>query len=641
MTSMISPGVPEGVAAVRSEIEHEIAGSTLLSAFADTVAKAPDALAHRWLADGAWQSLTYREVGERVRDAALGLAELGLRPGEFAVVWSRNRSEATIADYAVMHARGVPVFIYPTISADQAADLIGHCAASMVIAETEFLPVLETIQSRLPRLRALVVLGDDADASQQADASPQGDAAQKADAGRQTDAGQRADAGREADAAREAGGAPLADGTAALGWPDLLALGRAAAERDPGAFDRSWRQVTPDTLATLIYTSGTTGRPKGVIITHHNARYAQEATERVIPAADLAGPDGVSVLVSYLPMAHVTGRSCDHWAPMSRPITLAYCPDQQRLFEVAAQVHPTGLIGIPRVWEKLHAALRGVLPDVTPAVVRALPEAARQAVLTRVGLDQCRLATSGAAPIDPEIVEFFRALGVPLTEGWGMSELTNAATLASSSDARPGAVGRAFPGVEVRLAADHEVLVRGPLVMGGYYKDPELTVATIDPDGWLHTGDIGALDGDGFLRIVDRKKELIITSGGKNVSPALVEYELQRHPLIGQACAVGDRRNYVIALLVLDQETAAAWARAQGILFDSVAGLAAHPAVLAEVERGVAAANRRLARPEQVRRFALLPDEWTVATGELTPSQKRRRAVIIDRYATQIDALYG
>lgn len=599
MTSIISPGVPEDVAAVRTEIEHEIAGSTLLTAFADTVAKAPDVPAHRWLADGAWHALTYQELSDRVRDAALGLAELGLQPGEFAAIWSRNRSEATIADYAVMHARGVPVFVYPTTSADQAADLIDHCAATVVIAEPEFLPVLASVQARLPRLRAVVVLGDN-----------------------------------------QAGAAGAGE-TVALGWPELLARGHASAESDTEAFERSWRQVTPDTLATLIYTSGTTGRSKGVMLTHRNARYAQEATERVIPAADLNGADGVSVLVSYLPMAHVTGRICDHWAPMSRPITLAYCPDQQRLFEIAAQVHPTGLIGIPRVWEKLHAALRGVLPDVTPAVVRALPEAARQAVLTRVGLDQCRLATSGAAPIDREIVEFFRALGVPLTEGWGMSELTNAATLASPAGARPGAVGRAFPGIEVRLAADHEVLVRGPLVMGGYYKDPELTVATIDADGWLHTGDVGALDGDGFLRIIDRKKELIITSGGKNVSPALVEHELQRHPLIGQACAVGDRRNYVTALLVLDQETAAAWARSQGILFDSMAGLAAHPAVLAEVERGVLAANKRLARPEQVRRFALLPDEWTAQSGLLTPSLKRRRSVIIDRYASEIEALYG
>ena len=606
MTSSDLSGVPADVAAVRSSIEHEIAGSTLLTEYAETVAQAPDVVAHQWLADGGWQTLTYRQVYDRVRDATLGLAATGLRPGEFAAVWSRNRSEATIADYAVMHARGVPVFIYPTIAADQAADLIGHCEATIVIAEREFLPVLDSIRARLPHLRALVVLGDD-----------------------------------DQEGTLQANGAARAAENGILTWQELLDLGRAEAGRDPAAFERSWRQVTPDTLATLIYTSGTTGHSKGVMITHRNVRYEQAASLKLTPLADQVGADGVARIVTYLPMAHVTGRTLDHWAPMTHPVTLAYCPDNLRLFEIAAQVHPTFLMGIPRVWEKLHAALRGALPDVSPAAVRALPDGVKQAVLGRIGLDQCRIAATGSAPIDPEIVEFFRALGVPLTEGWGMSELSNAATFAPPGEARSGAVGRAFPGVEVQLADDGEVLVRGPLVMGGYYKDPELTMATIDADGWLATGDIGEFDADGFLKIIDRKKELIITSGGKNVSPALVEYELQRHPLIGQACAVGDRRNYVTALLVLDPETTPAWARARGIAFDSLADLAVHPEVVAEVERGVAAANSNLSRPERVRRFTLLPAEWTTQSGELTPSMKRRRRVIIDRYSKEIDELYS
>jgi len=606
MTSSDWSGAPEDVAAVRSAIETAIAGSTLLTAYAETAAQAPDVVAHRWLSDGEWHTLTYRQVREQVRDATLGLAAVGLRPGEFAAVWSRNRSEATIADYAVMHARGVPVFIYPTISPEQAADLIGHCEATIVLIEREFLPVLDSIQAALPQLRAVVLLDDGADGPLTGAAEP-----------------------------TEAAGSQV------LSWAALLELGHAAAERDPDAFERGWRQVTPDTLATLIYTSGTTGRPKGVMITHQNVRYAQQATQQVVPTDEQVADDGTGTLVSYLPMAHVTGRSVDHWAPMAHPVTLAYCPDQLRLFEIAAQVHPTVLVGIPRVWEKLHAALRGVLPDVTPAAVSALPEEVKAAVRTRIGLDRCRLATSGAAPIDPEIVAFFRALGVPLTEGWGMSELSNAATLAAPGDVRSGAVGRALPGMEVRLADDHEVLVRGPLVMGGYYKDPELTMATVDADGWMHTGDIGELDGEGFLKIVDRKKELIITSGGKNISPALVEYELQRHPLVGQACAIGDRRNYVTALLVLDPETAPAWARAHDVPFESLADLAVSPEVLAEVERGVATANSHLARPEQVRRFTLLPAEWTAQSGELTPSMKRRRAVIVDRYAKEIEELYS
>jgi long-chain acyl-CoA synthetase len=590
MTTMERSGTPAGIAAERAAIEAEIKDSTLLTSYAQTVAAAGGAVAHRWLEGGQWRSLTYRQVYDQVRDLALGLGVIGFQPGEFAVIWSRNRSEATIADYAVMHARGVPVFIYNTVSAEQAAYIAGHCEAAVAIVEREFLPKLRSVWDQLPKLRQIILIDGDADC--------------------------------------------------AIGWPQLLGLGHAEAERSPGLFDETWRQVAPDDLATLIYTSGTTGQPKAVMLTHHSVRYYQAATNRVIPFDEQSDDDGNARLVSYLPMAHVTGRSVDHWGAMARAVTLAYCPDTLKLFEMAAQVHPTGLVGIPRVWEKLYAALRTALPDVSPEAVRAMPEQVRKAVLTRAGLDQCRIATSGAAPIDPAIIEFFRALGLPITEGWGMSELSNAATLAPPGRSRVGAVGKAFPGMELRIADDGEVLVRGPLVMRGYYKDPERTAEALDADGWMHTGDIGELDAEGFLKITDRKKELIITSGGKNISPALIEYELQRHPLIGQACAIGDRRNYVTALIVLDPEVTPAWARAHGIPASSLAELAAHPEVLAEVERGVAEANSHLARVEQVRRFRVLPNEWTPDTGELTPTMKRRRRVIADRYAQEIEQLY-
>jgi long-chain acyl-CoA synthetase len=598
MTTTERSLTPGDIEAERAAIEAEIEGSTLLTAYAETVAAAGDTVAHQWLeslagGDGPgsqWRSLTYRQVHEQVRDLAVGLGLLGFRPGEFAVIWSRNRSEATIADYAVMHAGGVPVFIYNTVSAEQAAYIAGHCEASVAIVEREFLPRLRSVWDQLPKLRQIILIDGDE------------------------------------------------DGT--VDWPQLLRLGHAEAVRSPGLFDETWRQVTPDDLATLIYTSGTTGQPKAVMLTHRNLRYYQLAVIRVIPLEDQHDADGNARLISYLPMAHVTGRSVDHWGAMANPLTLAYCPDALRLFEIAPQVHPTALIGIPRVWEKLYAALSTALPDVSPDAVRAMPEQVRQAVLARIGLDECRIATSGAAPIDPAIIEFFRALGVPLSEGWGMTELSNAATLTAPAAARTGAVGQAFPGVELRIADDGEVLVRGPLVMGGYYKDPERTAEALDAEGWMHTGDIGQLDADGFLRITDRKKELIITSGGKNISPALIEYELQRHPLIGQACAIGDKRNYVTALIVLDPDVTPAWAKAHGVEASSLAELAARPEVLAEVERGVAAANSHLARVEQVRKFRVLPNEWTADSGELTPSLKRRRRVIIDRYAQQIDDLY-
>jgi long-chain acyl-CoA synthetase len=251
------------------------------------------------------------------------------------------------------------------------------------------------------------------------------------------------------------------------------------------------------------------------------------------------------------------------------------------------------------------------------------------------------MAASGSAPLDPKIITFFRALGVPLTEGWGMSELSNAATLARPDEARMGAVGKRFPGMEITIASDGEILVRGPLVMGGYYKDPVRTAESVDADGWLHTGDVGELDAEGYLKITDRKKELIITSGGKNISPALIENQLQRHPLIGQACAIGDGRNYVTALLVLDPETAPAWAKEHGLGDLPLTELASRPEVVAEVHKGVDAANEPLARVEQVRKFKLLAAEWTGDSGELTPTQKKRRKVIVERYSSEIDQLYA
>jgi long-chain acyl-CoA synthetase len=270
-----------------------------------------------------------------------------------------------------------------------------------------------------------------------------------------------------------------------------------------------------------------------------------------------------------------------------------------------------------------------------------VPEEARLAVLTTLGLDCCRVALSGTAPLDEAVVRFFRAFGLPLTESWGMSELSNAATLTPPGAYRAGTVGRRFPGMEIQVTGDGEILARGPLVMRGYYKDPQRTRGALDLDGWLHTGDIGSLDSDGFLTINDRKSELIITSGGKNVSPSLIERELQRHPLIGRACVIGDRRGYLTALITLDPRGTRAWVHSHDVEDRSLAGLASHPGVLAEVERGVAEANERLACPEQVQRFRVLGTQWTADRGELTPTLKPRRQVIAAHYEQEVDELYS
>jgi long-chain acyl-CoA synthetase len=296
-------------------------------------------------------------------------------------------------------------------------------------------------------------------------------------------------------------------------------------------------------------------------------------------------------------------------------------------------------IEIRRQVVRLQQRGQDVPAELAAQAERAAPIC--QAVRARVGLDQCQRAATGAAPIDPAILEFFQALGLPITEAWGMTELTCAVTGSPYDRLRNGTIGLAMPGVEVRLAEDGELLVRSGCVMQAYYKDPEGTAATLDAEGWLHTGDLGTVDADGYYSVVGRKKELIITAGGKNIAPSYIEYLLQQHPLIGQACAIGDRRAYVTALLVLDPEMAPVWARQHGITANSLADLATHPAVQEEAQRAVDAANQHLARVEQVKRYRLLQNEWTSLTGELTPTLKKRRGVILDKYAAEIEALYG
>ena len=609
------------VAAERAAIDAEVEGRTLPTAFAETVDRLGDAEALKWQAGDRWHGLTWRQYREAVAEVTLGLLGLGFGPGRFLVTWSRNRPEPQIADLAALHAGGCPVALYNTLAPEQVAYIADHCGASVAVVQDHgFLARLEAIRDRLPALGQVVLLE----------------------------------------------GEPAPGEDHVITWEALRAAGREALERSPGAFDEAWRRVRPDDLATLIYTSGTTGPPKGVMIPQRNVLWLIATGRRVIPPR----PEGRTI--SYLPLAHATGRTVDHWTPLVNGGTVHFCPDPSQLFKLALEVRPTGMVGVPRIWEKLHAALtaavaadpdegrrraveqaievrrqvvrlrqRGqeVPADLQAAADRAAPAA--RAILARVGLDQCDQAASGAAPIDPGILDFFQALGVPITEGWGMTELTCAATIAALDRTRNGTVGYAYPGIEVSLAEDGEVLVRGPIVMRGYYRDPERTAEAIDADGWMHTGDIGTIDADGYVRIVDRKKELIITAGGKNISPANIEHLLLQHPLLGQACAVGDRRSYVSALLALDPDMAPVWARRRGLEATSIAELATHPAVLAEVERAVEAANQHLARVEQVRRFTVLPREWTAESGELTPTLKMRRRVIVERYAPEIETMYG
>jgi len=459
----------------------------------------------------------------------------------------------------------------------------------------------------------------------------------------------------------------FADERGTIAFDELAARGREALAAEPGRFDELRAQVRPDDPLTLLYTSGTTGPPKGVVLTHRNLLYECAALDRLTGL-----PDGLTS-VSYLPLAHIAERVLSIYDPLQKRANVWFCPDPAQAIEYVRQARPTFFFGVPRVWEKVRAGINAKLaaePDdrrrklakaavgagfdvvrrqqqgaSVPLALRARHAALDRLVLAKVraalGLDRCQFASSAAAPLPVDVAEFFAAIGLPLIEVYGMTETSGVATGNPPEKLKIGSVGTALPGVEVRLDSDGEVLVRGPINTPGYHNRPDATADLVDADGWLHTGDVGELDDDGYLRVVDRKKELIITSSGKNLSPANIENMLKEHPLVGQALAFGDGRPYVVALVVLDHEVAPGWAKQQGVAFEALAGFARDPRVLEELQRAVDAANQRLSRIEQVKRFMVVPAEWTAESEELTPTLKLKRRVIHTKYTAEIEALYS
>ncbi|HYN91236.1 MAG TPA: long-chain fatty acid--CoA ligase, partial [Thermoleophilaceae bacterium] len=422
-------------------------------------------------------------------------------------------------------------------------------------------------------------------------------------------------------------------------------------------FEAAWRAVQPDDLLTLIYTSGTTGPPKGVQLTHANLIAGVNGFDEVIRFPDEGR------VVSWLPMAHIAERACSHYLPMFVGFSTTCCPDPRQVVAYLPEVKPSWFFAVPRIWEKLKAAIEAGIEAEQDAAKKQATEwalgvglrrvRAEQAgeeisdelreehakadelvlskIRARLGLGDVESVNVGAAPTPREVIEFFHAVGVPLAELWGMSETSGYGTCNPPEKIKIGTVGPPSPGAEIKLAEDGEVLIRGPFVMPGYRNHPEMTREAIDEDGWLQTGDVGEFDDDGYLRLVDRKKELIISAGGKNMSPANIEAKVKAaSPVIGQAVAIGDRRPYNVALITLDPDVAPAFEQQHG-----------REALLEEVQRGVDAANEQLARVEQIKRFKLLPDEWQPAGDELTPTMKLKRKPIAEKYASEIEALYS
>ncbi|HYY19767.1 MAG TPA: long-chain fatty acid--CoA ligase [Streptosporangiaceae bacterium] len=572
---------------------------------------------------GDWSTITWRQVRERALELAAGFAALGLRPGERVALMLPNRLEHVLADLGVVHAGGVPVTFYPTLSAEQVAYQAADCDARIAVLDgAAELARWQPVLSQLPGLKHVIVR----------------------------------------DAAVCPPGEPFRT------WAGFTALGRTEWPGHTIDIEGRVAGVRPQDPVTVLYTSGTTGTPKGVIITHANVA----AELAAIQAVGNARPH--TRWVSYLPLAHIAERMFTLYLAAGNGWHVHFCPDAATgLVPTIATVRPTAFFGVPRVWEKIQAGIGARLaaetdetrraavaaamdtglryvrsrqygqrtPDDLAAEFARAEEAVLRPIRSLLGLGDAELVMSAAAPLPPEVGTFFAGLGLRIMDVYGMTETSGAFTTNNDHEFRLGTVGRALPGTELRIAADGEIITRGPLNTPGYLNRPDRTAELFDADGWLHTGDIGSVDSDGFLSVIDRKKELIITAGGENVSPAMVENLLVAHALIGQALAYGDRRPYLVALLTLDAEMAAAWARAQDVAAGGLTELTGHPAVLAEVGAAVAAANQRLARVQQIKAWRLLPTEWTADSEELTPTLKLKRRIIHTKYADTIDSLYA
>jgi long-chain acyl-CoA synthetase len=614
------------VLAERARIEGLIQGKTLIDSLADTVRARGDEPAYsdrHGAAEGeSWRTLTWAQTREQALDVAAALIERGVRVGDTVAIMATNRVEHFVADMGAVHAAATPMSIYNTLSPDQVAYVAGEAEPTVVVLETaDHVARWEKALAQTPSVHTVVVIDPDA--------------------------------------------RPDREGVET--WDDLVASGAAYRAAHPDECEARAAALTPDAPATILYTSGTTGNPKGVVLTHHNVQYEAIST---LEAAGLHDPQ---VAVSYLPLAHIAERVLGLYGPQIQGSHQFAIGDPSELLTALGEVHPTAFFGVPRVWEKIKTGLSAKLaadPDpanvtlvkdsmaaalawveaqevggtMTPEIEEAYRKA-DDAILgflkLLLGLDKVTWAGSAAAPMPLEVAKFMAGLGLKVFDVYGMTETTGAITANGPGAFKLGTVGRATPGMEVRLGDDGEVLVRGPVVTPGYHRQEDATRALIDEDGWVHTGDIGTLDEDGFFAIVDRKKELIITSAGKNIAPSNIENLLKESPIVGHAMAIGDGQPYVVAVMTLDGEIAPLVAQQAGIEFSDLAELAATPQIQAMAQAAVDAANARLSRPEQVKRWALLPTEWTAESAELTPTLKLKRRVVTSNYAQEIAALYA
>jgi long-chain acyl-CoA synthetase len=598
------------------ELAHLSEGKTVATLFCDVVRDRASQQSLRWKSGDDWQSLTYAEYGQQVARVASALKSLNVEPATRVSLLLRNSPEFYVADTSTAMLRATPTSVYNTSSAEQIKYQVNHAESRVAIVDdAELLDRLLSVRSDLCHLESVVVVGD----------------------------------------AEGVGGSDL------LNWSEL------AEQTDSIDIDQAAREVRPDDLATIIYTSGTTGPPKAAGISHAAVAAGVESI------AHLFGPDFVAKrVISYMPMAHIAERYNTLYAGQRLGYTVNCCPEIQQMAEYVLAVKPQFFFGPPRIWEKMWTALtsaaeqesddstresyRAVL-DIGERVVQARADGdghglpadlerrwdelaeARSALKATVALDEVEIAVTAAAAMPQNVIDGLAAVDINLCDFYGMSEFMGAT--GDPYQPRVGTLGRCFPGVEIRFAEDGEIELRGPQAFSGYLNDPDKTAEVVTTDGWIRSGDLGRLDDDGYLELVGRKKELIVTAGGKNVSPAPLENALMEHPVVSQAVAVGDGQRFIAALVLLDPDEAAQWAKAHDIDATELTELACDPTLRQAVEDHINDINNRFSRVEQIKKFCLLDVEWTPDSDELTPTMKVKRGAVYRKYADQIDDMYA
>jgi len=583
----------------------------------------PEAVALRDKSFGIWQSTSWRAYWEAVELAGHGLRALGVGPGDHVAILSDNRPEWLFADLGTQGIGARSVGIYQTNPPADVAYVVSHSESKVLFCEDqEQVDKAVEIAAQTPSVTRIVVF--------------------------------------------EPRGTLDYEDARLISWEAFLAQGREEREAaEPGWFEASVRALDPEAPSMVVYTSGTTGQPKGALLSPRNALVVPDGMNEVV------GTEASDLILSYLPLCHVAEKIFSLFVPLTVGCVVHFGEAIETVREDLREVSPTVFLGVPRIWEKMHASvtlkmadsswLKRTLFDFFSARGEGIAERRRAGTLTaidrlvwcvgdllvfrplqeRLGLRRCRIPVTGAAPISADLLAWFHGIGVPILEGYGQTEGAGVSHCSPVDRPRLGSVGQPLPGVEVVLAEDGEILVRGPSVFAGYLHNEEATRETVDAEGWLHTGDIGAVDEDGFTHITGRKKEIIITAGGKNLSPEKIENALKMSPFVREAIAIGDRRKFVSALIQIDREAVSDWAQRQGVVYTSFPDLASKPEVVELIGGAVRDANDRLVQVEHVRSFRLLPKELNQDDGELTATQKVRRTAVGEIYEGLIEGMYG